>query len=189
MPARKRGWCTAHYDRWRRHRDLNESVPVHGSPPEQRYWMYVVKGAACWAWTGAKDGDGYGMLKVDGRMQRAHRFSFELHHRPLVAGEVVCHRCDNPECSNPDHLFAGTQADNNRDMAAKGRALRGERNHQSKLDTDDVRTIRRLRRDGLSYRAIADHFNIDHSNVGLIITGKSWGWVDERAALVAESDQ
>lgn len=65
--------------------------------------------------------DGYGRIRVDGKSWLAHRFSWVLANGPIPEGMYVCHRCDNPPCINPEHLFLGTQTDNMRDMAAKGR--------------------------------------------------------------------
>jgi hypothetical protein len=80
--------------------------------------------SGCWLWTGTMMNRGYGVASTYGEArQLAHRVSFEMHHRPLQPGEVVCHRCDVPLCVNPDHLFAGTQADNMHDMDRKGRRI------------------------------------------------------------------
>jgi hypothetical protein len=83
---------------------------------------------ACWAWRGYR-WLGYGRVNV-GKMPRlAHRVAFELFHGPIPDGLCVCHRCDNPQCCNPGHLFLGTLTDNNRDMTEKGRHHQAAKTH------------------------------------------------------------
>lgn len=93
------------------------------------FWRNVIKTDSCWEWQRSCDGFGYGQLSVHGRHMRAHTFSFELTHGPVQKGLCIMHSCDNPKCVNPSHLSLGTQRDNLRDMAAKGRSGAQKRTH------------------------------------------------------------
>ena len=94
-------------------------------PPEERFWLYVLKGPDCWEWQGSRHGPaGYGYFKAwpDRSPVRAHRFIWELLNGPIPDGFEVMHKCDNPPCVRPDHLKLGTSLNNCQDKIAKGRA-------------------------------------------------------------------
>jgi hypothetical protein len=89
----------------------------------RRFWARVDKSRDCWNWTGGKNSDGYGRTSLRGRTDGVHRISWVMHYGPIAGSLVVCHSCDNPSCVRPDHRFLGTQLDNLRDAAGKGRMV------------------------------------------------------------------
>lgn len=138
--------------------------------PETGQWT------GCHEWGGGLS-DGYGRIDIDGRSVRTHRASYEYHHGPIPAGLVVCHHCDNRRCWNPDHLFAGTRAQNQTDMTEKGRSTKGETNPKAVLTEDQVLAIAS---DCRSQHQIAAAFGISRSAVRDIKTGRNWGWLTGR---------
>jgi len=134
-----------------------------------RFWDKVEKTDTCWLWTGVKNHDGYGRLKVDGQMVTAHRIAYLIAVPDFDQRMLVLHRCDNPSCVRADHLFLGTVQTNMADKAIKGRAPRGENHHGHKVTDDEVEEIRQLYKSGLSQRAVALRFGISHVQVGNIV--------------------
>lgn len=113
------------------------------------FWSKVIKQDSCWAFQSAKDRDGYHKFTftmIDGQRRQtgAHRFILMIQGHTIPPGYVVCHRCDNPGCVNPDHLFIGTVADNNLDKLLKGRAVapKGERQANASITDDIARKIK-----------------------------------------------
>jgi hypothetical protein len=122
-----------------------------------RFWSKVNKSNGCWTWNKTLSYDGYGKIKINGKDWLAHRYSMFLAGH-AIEGKVVCHKCDNPSCVNPAHLFVGTQADNIKDMIDKGRYVKP----QSKLSIEDIIAIQNSTD---SYKEIGKRFNISASYV------------------------
>src|SRR3990167_5510093 len=129
LPHNARGYCWAHWDRWRKWGDPRADLPLRRwtMTVEERFWAKVAKSEGCWIWNGAVSGDGYGSFYQERKWVKAHRLSWELSlgmipqfSDPQVA-LCVLHHCDTPRCVRPDHLFLGTNRDNVADMVAKGR--------------------------------------------------------------------
>ena len=90
---------------------------------QEQFNKFVIKLDGCWKWIGGKDRSGYGVFRYQGRAQGAHRVAYELYKDPISNGLHVLHTCDNPECTNPEHLFLGTNLDNVKDRISKGRRV------------------------------------------------------------------
>ncbi len=145
----------------------------------------VDDGTECWEWKRDRFTEGYGRLKVQGKAFLAHRVSAHVFlDFDLASPLCVLHKCDNPPCINPEHLFIGTQTDNIRDMIAKGRARsgvalphgfnQGIAHPQARLTDDDVRAIRQMSERGHSLAAIAKRFGITKMHVSNIRRRLAW---------------
>jgi hypothetical protein len=175
-------------------------------PPH--FWAKVERGrlADCWEWAGSRTrmwtdihgvrrgSEGYGLFSLAGRLRLAHRLSFEEHSGSRIPkGMQVCHRCDNPSCVNPAHLFLGTGADNHADKARKGRAPRGARNGafthpervrrgethgMTKLTDADVIEIKRELSFGHRVgAALGRRFGVTTATIGRIKNGQAWAHI------------
>lgn len=163
------------------------------------FWRFVSRepghgpNGDCWIWTGnTSHRFGYGQFRFQMKQYNAHRFSLEHFGGGIPEGMVACHRCDNPPCVRPDHLFAGTQADNIQDASRKGRTIsgeawyracgesvrRGESHHKAKITESVVREIRRAAIAGERHREIAARVGLSQPVVSKIAVGELWGHVD-----------
>lgn len=174
------GLCRMHYQRNRKHGDPLAGIKNH-APPEERFWRFVEKSEGCWKWTGNK-ASGYGRFAVGAKADGyflAHRFSWTLHNnQEIPEGMFVMHKCDNPECTNPEHLILGTPKENTQDMIAKGRkrtvAPVGLGNGKSLLDEEKVRLIRQS---DLPHTVIARQLGVSAGCVRGVRIGRTWSHV------------
>jgi hypothetical protein len=152
-----------------------------------KFWARVDKNGPihpiygqCWLWIGSGEGR-YGRMYRKGKSPLSHVMSWEIHFGEVSKGLCVCHKCDNPLCVNPDHLFTGTQSDNLKDMTAKGRracgsaiANFGEKNGNCKLTQESVNRIKGRLKLKHTLKAIAADEGVHFSLISLIKNNKIW---------------
>jgi hypothetical protein len=150
-------------------------------PAEERFWDKVNKntGTDCWHFTGSIAYNGYGQFKFNGKIIKAHRFSYELNKGPIPDGMCILHACDNRLCVNPDHLSIGTQRDNVYDMINKNRKAiqKGSLNGMSKLTEDQVKLIKRRIASGEKQVNLAKEYGVNKSQITEIKIGRTWAHV------------
>ena len=159
--------------------------------------------SGCFLWHAGAHPRGYGVFAVTSKkLIPAHRYAYQRRYGEIPSGMNICHKCDTPSCVNPDHLFAGTQADNMRDAANKNRVKSGDESpsrlhpelisagvrkwakehperlargeKRSKLSADDIRAIRLLCADGVPQTTIAARYSIHQVSVSMINLRKRW---------------
>lgn len=146
-------------------------------PLADRFWPKVQKTDGCWIWTAAVDHHGYGNIGAGRRSEgkiKAHRAAWLLAGGEDPGDRDLCHRCDNPRCVRPDHLFIGSRLDNMRDCVAKGRASRGSRNGHARLSEAAITEARRLLSQGVSRKELAAKFGVSHSGMCYALRGDTW---------------
>lgn len=182
-PYRARGFCSTHYARWVRNNKTNTKIinkplildhiigTLSMRDRLECYSMPVTE-SGCHIWLGATDNKGYGVVHIKRKTVQAHRIAWMETNGNIPSGIYICHRCDNPPCVNPDHLFAGTPSDNIADMDKKNRRRTafGENNGNAKLTDDAIRQIRAAP----GSTAIAKKFNISKSVCKKIRNGTAW---------------
>lgn len=160
------------------------------------FWSGLIENGQCLEWSGTRSPCGYGLIGRGVNFPRlAHRCAWWLTFGQIPEGMQVCHRCDNPQCVNPDHLFLGTQADNVADMISKGRHVghprayrprlknegkgipRGAERFRAKLTDALVIEMRRRRLNGETVRSLASHFGVATSGVIRVCRGDLWSHV------------
>ena len=180
-----KGYCHLHYNRWKRHGDplIAQRMMRRGSSAAERLELLLDKSGgeeACWPFTGATTGSGYGYIMINKVMKAVHRVAYEESYGPIPGGLLVLHSCDNPPCANPRHLRAGTLQDNMDDKVARNRQFRqkGELAKNSKLKSDEVREIHALYHSGVFARKeLSAKFGVSESLISAILTGKRWSHI------------
>lgn len=162
---------------------MNRDAPRLTLGDVERFMSKVERGHGCWHWTGHLS-NGYGRLRLRGVASSylAHRLSYFIATDVWPGDQHVCHRCDNPACVRPDHLFLGTQSDNMQDAAGKGRTRsgttirrgRGQLPPSCRLTVSAVRSIRQEREGGQSLGAIARRHGVHKTAIHKIVNRLTW---------------
>lgn len=169
------------------HIHIKQGCPMcgKGGTDIERFWSLVSKDGKkidyvegnCWRWLGSLNHNGYGRFWVNNKTISASRFSYELHFEPVKEGFFVLHKCDNPECTNPQHLFVGTLKENMEDMSKKGRCRDqlGEKNNMAILTKKDVMEMRELYKTGnYTQKELAKKYGVALSTANQAINNKRW---------------
>lgn len=149
-----------------------------------RFDSHVIRGPNCWIWSGSTSIGGYGSFGWPGKTwkdwksRRAHRVSYEFYVGPIPPGLDVLHKCDNPPCVRPSHLFLGTDFDNQQDALKKGRRAdaKGIKNGNRKLTEEDVKDIRNFH-PLVSERKLASYYGVKKAAIHKIVHRTRWSHV------------
>jgi hypothetical protein len=158
-----------------------------------RFWPRVNKTSECWLWLGSRDRHGYGFFNrktaKGWHATGAHRMAWELANGPIPRGLQVCHRCDNPPCVRPDHLFLETSRGNSADRHQKGRdakghthgsrtqpdlVARGDSHYMARLTSADVLRIRAAHASGMLQVQLAAAYRVTQSTISDVVLRRTW---------------
>ena len=158
-------------------------TPDSGSRTKELFWSKVDTSGECWVWQACRSAFGYGRIRIEGKEYRAHRVSYIWEYGPIPDGVEVCHRCENPPCVRPSHLFLGSHSVNMTDASTKGRNAthlyperrpRGERHGNTHLKVGDVDEIRKLALSGIPQRTLAKRYSVHQATIHRIVRHKVW---------------
>lgn len=173
---------------------LLPDLPTESAEFKSRLWHMrvfprLVANGECLEWVRASSSAGYGQIRAGGKIVILHRLAYEVSNgvSGLPPGLFVCHKCDNPRCCNPQHLFLGTPVDNARDMMNKGRGngqfvkgvaaytARGEKASNAKLTEEEVLLARKIHKEfGIGHKRLAPHFGISKAGMAAILKRRTW---------------
>lgn len=131
----------------------------------------------CWNWGYSKTPYGYGGFTFKRKRYIASRISYETYVGEIPEGMHVCHKCDNPSCVNPNHLFIGTVQENMTDMVNKNRSAKGSHHSQAKLNESSVKEIKKLLKQNVSHKELAEKFGVGVRAISKINLGQRWGYI------------
>lgn len=154
---------------------------------KKSFEKHVIRQEGCWSWNGPITKGGYPVMSCRPEIgpTQGHRASWVIHGGKLEKSKHICHACDNPICTNPEHLWLGTHKENNDDKIAKGRAnwvqpptKKGSENGSSKLNEDQVKEIKILISQGHACYRIGKKFNVSATTIKRIRNGSNWKHVE-----------
>ena len=172
-----RGWCSAHYTRWKRHGDpsVTNKAP-NGAARAKIEEFKAAQTDECLEWPYSKHNGGYGQTG-EGTVHRI--ICKEVHGAPPTPGHYAAHRCGNAPCCNPRHIYWATPRENQADRVVHGTSNRGRRNWQAQLDEAKVREIRKLVSAGGNHRVIAERYGVTRLVVTKVANRHTWAWVED----------
>jgi len=155
-----------------------KKMPILTQELVDRFWSKIKNTGSvddCWQWQAGTSAAGYGIFNIGETDYIATRVSYNLHYKKDPLELCVLHKCDNPKCCNPHHLFLGTKSDNMKDMTSKGRSNKGINVNTNKLTEEQVNEIRYLYKMGVMNKSqLGKEYGVYHSNIISIINNRTW---------------
>lgn len=152
-----------------------------------RFWAKVDirSSEECWEWKACKNrSSGYGFFGIESKNRNAHRVAYEIHYKQEPGDLFVCHRCDNPSCVNPHHLFLGTAKDNMADKIKKGRHTYGSRSNRNLLQEEDIPVIRETyAKGGITQKRLGEIYGVSEATISAMLHGRNWGHIESDVVI------